>query len=810
MNYFTELLESFEKLKKRKLKLLESVDPEQWAQSELQKAQQQNPPPSTAVPYITMGVRKKVAIFNSAKGWKFSPVNNDGSVNVGQSKFLDRFYQQFVGMFREDDDGKQQTANDSKPKVKLGGGELLQQTDMFEMHGEELNPAIEAFQDIAIIANNVYTNLPAKLVKGKNWGSPALFSNYLYGARKQSLESLTINVKTKINYDEDTNTYVTTVEPPNAGVVSEVSKKIKLIVESLAKDNITDSATLHKLESSFAINSDGSVSIFSDTIDSGLVYKDDNGFLKMLISALNIKFKVKVRKIDLSKQVSTGLDNVTRGVALEEVLTLFSMEKKIQEMTAVNHPGVKILQKELKANFFEIKQKLKVMKQTYQSWVKAYNESALEPEDVKIINTFAALLGDGSEKLIASMVKVSKDAIAVRKPDFILTKGRETGEGRRQDTFEIHSDFNKAKTGLLKMGYTDEEISLKGMIKEAPIEEVFKGRENKLAAVIGSGLFLKGQKVFYTPVSLKNYIGLDEAVFGSTTVGSNKNFMDGVSNDPNNLFLKKYADTTGMSKEIHAGVMKYSESLHTLGGDIRKLEAKVKARSGTTGKVVNSSPFRSFVENTLDLLKSNSSYRDLYDAENPDSTLYNLSLLLDKYKSSDEDDTDLENKIKQYTATWLKNRKLAHDIEKGDKNAIHYLAMKLFNSGGCVDDGLMCDYRGLATGERYSFNQNDVIKEVLQSFVNGDGKWKMSSNGNNFHFTETSNPRIKLSLIDKVEKKTLSNNIEFSTKTLCLVNKHLMLKFNKRNISNESVISNLIQYQRLLLSESLSKEELIW
>ena len=79
MDYFTDLLESFSKLKKRKLKLLrESENPESDAQNAFQQAKTQNPPPSLAKPFVTNTSKgTQVAIYMKKDGsWKGSIFSN--------------------------------------------------------------------------------------------------------------------------------------------------------------------------------------------------------------------------------------------------------------------------------------------------------------------------------------------------------------------------------------------------------------------------------------------------------------------------------------------------------------------------------------------------------------------------------------------------------------------------------------------------------------------------------------------------------------------------------------------------------------
>jgi hypothetical protein len=802
MDYFTDLLESYSKLKKRTLKLLkESENPESDAQNAFQQAKTQNPPPSLAKPFVTNTSKgTQVAIYMKKDGsWKGSIFSN-GKVLGGQNEvFIDQDFQRFVKFFTGED-----TGNKTRKFEKTPAGLNIAGSEFAELNPEDAMAAQESFQNIALSLPEVFEGLDKKFIAG-NWGTFAAFGTYVFGKAPQSLESHILNLKTKILYDEASKEYATLVVPPDPKSIKDVAKNLEFFITSLTKDNLGEDDKL-KLQKMFAINSNGNVSVFADIEDSGLVFSDNTGFFKNLLKAAQSKYQFKFRVLNVKRDISEGIDNNIRGVALEEILPILSMQRKLDEFSAkgiVNKPLIKAVQDSM----IVIKDKLLKLMQNYESWIQAHDQSALDPEDVKVINGVGALMGGNGSKLISAMVAASKDSISVRQPDFILTKGREVGEGRRQDTFEIFSDFTRAKIALSRMGYTEQEIMLQGMIKAVPVEEAFSGREDMLAVALKSGVFQKGQQVFYSPVSLKNYLTLDKAVFGTTTVTSNKDFINGVSKDPQNLFLKKFQEIAGpLDPASHKKVMEYNDGLMQIWDQIGKVPSTVKARS-STGSLVNSKPFKEFIKNTVEIIKSNSTFDELNDVESEDNPKTKLTSMINKYLESEEEDEALEHKIKAYTAQYAKNAKLISDVNKGDLNAKRYLSMKLFNTGGSVDDGMVCDYRGLASRESYNFRQNDVIRDVIKSFMSGDGAWTMKAKNNTFIFYNTQNPKMRLTMIDKVEKKSGLTGMKYSTKTAVEVNREILKTYNRRKAARESIIDNFMEYQKRILLELVGLKE---
>ena len=577
--------------------------------------------------------------------------------------------------------------------------------------------------------------------------------------------------------------------------VTQVSDNLRELFKYLTEKELSTDQKVF-VKNTIAVNSDGSVSIFADIKKSGLVFKDQNGFLKMIAKAFGKKFRVVVKKIDVKRNVGSGLDNVIRGVALEEILPILAMQKAAIHKQVNGLPGADVLLAGVKEAYKGIKGKLAKMASSYQSWVKQFDESAIEHEEKDIIDAFSAIFSGGGSDLISSMVKASKDSVFVRNPDFIITKGKETGEGRRQDTLEVFSDEMKCIQALKKMGYSTDEIASKGLVKAGTTEEVFGDRKDLLKIALKSGTFGKGQTVFYSPVSLKNYIDLHDATFGTTTEGSNRAFLNGKSKDAEKTFLRMAQQIVDIPPSKLKGVSDYNNSLGDIGKKIGKLNAKARTVS-KTGKTYESSPFKSFVDDTLGVLKKTSTYGELYEN---DSARKDLALILQRYKDSEEPDEKTEERIKKFTSTFVSNQKIATDIQGGSEEAKNYLAMKLVHTGGSVDDGLVCDYRGLESGENYNFLQNDVIRDVVSSWMKGVDDWIFTARGNHFYWTNRGNPKAKIVMSDKVEK----SGDGFDTKSSVMINRELMKMYNKKKKTTpklEGLLKTYFSSQQNLFEE---------
>jgi hypothetical protein len=821
MEFFTQLLDSYSKLKKRALRLVESGNPQALAQAAIKKAEAGKASFSKANGNGPFQLTRAdglvnadvLFVFPTKNGWKYTAkLNADGGPTF-QHPVTDG---KFEGYF---DQGASVEQPKGKKFEKTPAGTQIAGSELALEMGDDITPIVEAFQEMALISPEVFAGIDPKYLKNSNWETLAAFQTYIFGLRRGSLESQVLNDKMAIDYDGNSRQYITSVLPASFKKLKHVVENIKSLMSFLAKDNLSEDDK-NRLNDCAAINLDSdvkqeqSVTIFGEDTGSGLVFKDESGFLKMLMSALQKKHEIKVKKLKIEKKISTGLDNNIRGVALEQVLPMFNMQRVMLEMKAKGMKGAGVLEKGVKESFKAIQDKIAFLRNNFQSWVAQWAESAQDTDVKDIIDSVGALVGSKGDGLITALAAASKQSIAIRKPDFIVTKGLETGNGIRHDTFEIFTDPSKSKAALLRSGFTEEDISSKGMIKSGFPEQVFAGREDLLAIAYKSGVLRKGQQIFYNSYSLKNYIDLDEAVFGKTTVNSNLDFINGTTegNPTADQFFSKARETIGVTPEDHEKVVDYNKSLHDIGGKIRMLDP-ARAKSSSTGVRVRIDPFASFIDSAMDAIKSNSDYSELHSDDIKDTSKKEFIDAIERFKkAADKDDEDLKNKIKQYAATYLKNKKIISDISKGSKAAKQYLMMKLFNTGGCVDDGLACDYRGLGSKENYNLIQNDIVKDVVKSFMSGNGDWALSAKGNYFIFTSSKYPNAKLTLFDKVEKKNSTGGTVYSTGSTCSINRATMQAFNRMKKSvQENIIDSLYESQKLLLDQlMLFKEAKIW
>lgn len=802
MDYFTELLESFSKLKKRKLKLIvENADPQATAQQELAAAQSQNPPPTTAAPYIAQAARVPLAIFNTKKGWKFAPTDANGIPQGGYNqKFIDKDFDRFVGYFSEGDQTQQQ-GNPQQDPMQQG----MDPMGMPMLTPEQMEVE-EAFNEMFLGADATLNGIiNPQYRKGKLWDNLDTFREYLAGQNLFSVKAQLQGTKVTVQKDPLTGNYMMVPVPPNDSTLIDVTNSIKDLTNVLKKDNATQDEKT-RLERNFRINSDGTVSVLTDTLESGLVFRDVNGFLSNVVGAAFQKFGIKRKIIDVGKKSKERLNNSIKTV-FEDVLPVFALAQKKASMEAIGHPAAKKIDRAIKTAFAVVKDKLKKLAQTHQEWTSIFEMSAQEPQEVEVMNVIRSFLGEQGAGLMKSIFRLSKDSVAVRNPDLIVATGRNTGDGVRHDVAELYGNFEAAKIALVNMGYSEEEIASRGMVKADTIENILANNPERYNEYKALGLITPGSQMFSLNVSLKNYANVDGITFGESLAGSNSAFIQGQSND-GGKFFQSFQKLTGLTPQAHQGAKDYDNYLNKMETDVGEIPAKALVRKGAGTSLNRSLPLKRFAESLAKTLRSNYSHQELAG----DNEVSDIKAIVHKYiNQKDRKDSLTEDKLRQYASTFLKNKKLQSDLRKGKPEAKNYLLMKLYNTAGSVDEGMTIDCRELNTGRSFNLIQSEVVNEVIQSINSEDGEWTYTVNGNSITFSNVRDPSVTLVMGESVKPKSRDGTADtgFFTRTGVTLSRAGVDRYSRRRPNKMlKAIESLIREQNKILLSLLNEKQL--
>jgi|GEM_PF-4670667 len=899
MKYFNELLESYSKLKKRKLKLLEAGEVQAGqggkADDYIQKAimAKEQPSPNNRIPIegtnaVLWYNKKNNSIFTTLFGGTTTDVN---------PKTNPEGYQKFVNYFSEGGQSvKSDKGAEANPSVGASPDKLIDPNEMIldtlaqqGIFEEIIDKVLEKINEVKEIGAELKQRESSIFSRSggrtdtfiSQLTSPTFFITRVGGKWVDKGESQNGELMASI-----LDTYIKVTELLLARSITEPDLAVLKNIRTYIKETRHKDGKISK-ETYVAITAD-------DDRNNALVFKNDH-LLAVLEALKNKRFEGKTlyskigSKLNITKKINTGVDNAFRGTFMELVPKLTSLQKYAASLKGVlgkEKIRKKIIKKVEKA-IQDIRGRFLELAQSKESWIARHSQTAIDIETLTEIETLGRVAGVEGINLIRAAINVSKLSNE-RGADYILPLGEITGHGRRQDIVEIYKDEQSAKKALSRMGFSDEEIGQK--YKQAPLSEIFQGKEDELQELIDVGMFEnKNQIVIVNNFSLKNYLRLNEAVLGTTTVGSNQRFCQAdftdydkqiksitlavssskaqilglqkekdaaienydkqiesinpeVSSSKAKILelqkekdaaienydkqiksktlevsayeakilgyqkekdaaienYEKYRLETGISNEDHEALKQYDIDLRKVWGDLAPLITvnNLNITSDDGSETITKDSFEQVAQVIMNTLRSNSTVSEL---NNPDqdtldgikTALFNTCRGYIRRETSGE---DVRRRMLAYASYYAKNSKIIQDFKNGDKRARDYIMMKLYNTGFSVDDNLICDYRGLNSGENYIFTQNEVMKEVMKSFQSNDGVWtvEVSKGKNGFTFVKKSpdGKDVKVYLKDSIVRKRSKEGTGhvYTHETTCSMNRNGLTHYDRiAKMSSSSV-----------------------
>lgn len=828
MKYFTELLESYSKLKKRKLKLLSEADDQQQLDPQAKQLADQ-----------------LIAQAKQSPGVEVPVPNKNGTLITGKEDPNKVFYNGF-GAFQID---VSQGEGYSRFVTHLseGGGE--ESAPKESPVGEEaigpITPEMET--EAALIDQGVNPDKIREIVEViSNINS---LINDIKSANKDALKRLTLGqfirhltnsqfvIQRKVGKTE----WESVGEYKDPDLMLSVAKNLQGLVELLAKKQATktDLNALSKFEIS------GNNIIVKANALEALVFKE-NGMLTALLGEAKKRFKdQKIKKYSIAKKISAGIDNAFRGTFLEDIRHIATL------LAAPRGLKSTLIQKYIKLKYKSVGGKLANLARSTEQWINLHSESSVSEETYILIETFKELAGDKGMSLAKAAMEVAKESTR-RGVAFIATKGRVTRHGRRQDTEEVYTSPEKAKEGLLKKGVSEQEIEAKKLIRPTNIRKALEGdtpeqTEMNIKLAKATGHFteeqLNGTEPVYTGIeTLKHYLSIDkEVVFGTTTRNSTDHFTrqdydkPKISFDkPGDLeasveFRKKYEQETGQTPEESQKVLQFHEDNWAIWDNMKGLAGVdslyVKANNGKI--VIQKEHFEEFSKKLISLIRGTSNHKDITDESSEEQTIKGkLFATCKRYLDGSEGGENARKRIVAYATMLGTNAKINKGLTSNDpeqqKVARQYLATMLYNTGASVDDSLYADFVGLNSKERFRFFHNDAVMDAVKSIHSGDGRWEIKALSNGFHFVKAgTNPPQYLALTQSTETVRSKEGLtDYSVKTTCGISRNMLVALNRHKVnesvrllqSNEStVLDAFIESQRNLLETlMLMQKESVW
>tara|TARA_R110000868_G_scaffold13711_3_gene63585 strand:- start:12515 stop:15094 length:2580 start_codon:yes stop_codon:yes gene_type:complete len=844
MDYLNQLLESYSRLKKRKLILTERQhSPE--AESEARAAMTQAKSAQTAAtkPFFANTARGKVAIYTTSAGKTRFNTAHDGIkvTNTAVGKDIESQWSYFVGLFEKESEGENSGGQEQpqpqqgqaqgqqlgqpqqgiKPAITPGGATLTEGMLVAGIPVENIKESIEAFQRIQVKADGFLKKLSKSILIGiKNPRSAAELGiaklrSYIYGGRESSLErQLATALVVKVDKDGKLSKVVS---EPDPFLTNEISETLETIIELGSKDNLTESEKL-KLLGSMAVANDGSVILFADQViqSRGMAFTDYTNFLKGVMTSFKEKFGLDFKKVDI-KDIAGNLNvESIRGQLMEVIPSLIVSMKNVppeQRKKYTEDTLVKIAK-----NF---SQKLEAMgellarrasKIDYAANLQDY--AALK----ELSESFEEILGDpaAKEKLISFLSdKFSKD-IGIRNPNRILLKTKITGYGRKSDNLEIYDSVEHARKALIDSGLSNEEASV--MIKEVSIEEAYEGNPTQYKLDKESG-FLDGKN---TLVTVTDSMKFSKNKNNPTKTGDlSENSLDVIfdskatpSNVVEAIAKKRQIDmikkVTGMDSQSVADCEEYHSTLRKKEQKRQKLVTTRKATAQSKdGKNTNISPNKEVVTAYADITRKHTSYEDQTSPGHTNTLVAECDNEKERSEKSEESPGDKDHAAR--TAKRLnievRNKEIMKDISSKDKNksktALNYMMSKVFACAGSSDDGLMVHTVYGDSDESSMYQHNAPLKEAFDDLRNGGENWGVELNGNTWTIYNKQNKKIKMTASEAIRtcKSCPDGYIaELSTDNSSELVNHYSRRGNKVK-EHTSLITQYLQNQQLIINE---------
>jgi hypothetical protein len=645
-----------------------------------------------------------------------------------------------LGLFGEGDFEAQEDAGQEAPIQSLPGDLILQS----EYGSEE---ARSAFFKATALSKNVFNQLTREEREAGGFGkSPNELGTYISGGRGQSLELQFAKAKA-ISIPEGGEP---TTIPLDQTIVQGAAKTLTDLLEAASKNKLSGS-NKEELKSQIILGSDGSVTLLKKgSQDEGLVVKDKSNFLKTVVKSINRKFDVDFEVIDTAPKTNERSDNVFRGTSMEEILPVISAVAQCSRAQKAGLPEAKALCENARTILQNMRPKVSNLIRVHKEWAAQYHtgQIAISNETKATADAIKDMYGDEAKGVMTAITTVSRQAIETRQPDFIVPTGKDISLGEKTDVAELWGldeagGCSRAEEGLMRQGYSLEEIRGNKIIEQVPVKNIFKDRPDLLDSALKTGKIKKGGNVCINRNNMKNYLVLNDGKLGELVYDRTRDFLSGNLEGGKNgpaaqRFTKVIRRDLGLDDARWADMQVYQSKMDKIEESVRSLQIKAVSKAGD-GTIVKTSPFKQSAQNMVNMIKTKSSYGEIIGKQ-PKAELI---AALDKQ--------DLESKegverSKELLARYLRTRQVQKDIDSGDQSAKDYLAAKAYVVGGSLHEGEMCDWRSLKEGKIYNFRQNDSLKIPLRGWLDGTGEYDLSVEGYSYSWTSKNNTEAKLIL----------------------------------------------------------------
>jgi len=754
MQYYQELLESFDKLKKRKFKLTimeQGGNAEAQAQAALEAAKG-----GTHDTPVEIGATKNgspIRGYVSSEGavlvvapWPRGGVRQKRVIDApppnGTGQVIPDVWKEFLTFFSGDEEA---APVEGEEQEVFGGGAAPGDTirTMLESGSQKIRDRLgDWFLGMNRLSGNLFDKLgPHKDILGTiPGGSAEGFAGSFTGAAGRSVERQLVNSKRVVRDEEGRLTRLGAMDPVDLEVGA---SRLHKLLSKASLNKISESEAL-ELRSHMAFNEDGSVFLRTGGHNEGLLFKDNGraitAAMRLAEGRGNFKFDV------LPLKAATAGISSWRGKNLERVSTIRMLAKKCigaREMGMEVEGGAQpVACAALQREVGEFVGEAHKWREAHQ-WARGFElgDSAIRAEDQEILRSIQStgIQGEGIADMVRGIFQLSKESDDLLDADMIVPVGAITGGGRRADVNAIWVDdekCGKARDGLLRKGFSEEDIDNNQMIRRMSAKEAFENstalRDDFLAV---EGLRDANSKVCVHGTGLKHYEhGLGNPKIGELEFNKVDEVLGGAidASEPHWAEMREHTySELGMDEVAQQAMLGVHKSIKDIDDRVRDLPANATVSDEEGGILTtNHNALQNFAKRTLDDILDNTTVGELFpkgtNEDDSRSELYSqLNTLMGKQGGETTLDTpEGEERARELISRFLRQRytmkRVAqeNDGERSGGAATDYLAVNTFLTGGSINNGDSGDFRSIADGELKYFRHNEVL-EVVKAFRNG-------------------------------------------------------------------------------------------
>lgn len=773
MDYFHSLLESYDKLKKRQLKLRpikEEDDPGRYNLELLAKM--------AVKKTIQSGSTKQNPFLDpKAKGIHGIYISPNGTVNAIIGSFnrkvadvkgdpIEPGWTDFVGAFAEEQLDEPSSNIDPTGQPQEEEAEIpFEPTPILPE-----DPVAKIFHDIGNLSNTLCRRYP----DGKRFNNNcAEFKSFIIGG-PQSLQAQ-LSQAIGILIDNGHFTSVVNVDPTT---VEGVLRNLEIGLRILSRKSISNSEKFH-ITNIFSFQTDGSVIIRNiDDSDEGLVFLDATGFLKDLVTHLS--FGAEIRITDTKKMADFYSNIAWNSMNFHDLIEPISLTTN--ELNPDPNSSLALVE--------EFKKKFMNTAKTNQAWIPLFGAGVFTLEAKALRDAIIEITGPAFSIYIQTFVNNLKNYLATRKPSLVMNSLDLNAPGSKYNAYEVWEFDSPIIPPDLEL------ISSRKVFKDKlPVKHMSS---------------VKSSQVYVHKLNTKTYTHVTDVVLGEMLQSEISHILANTSFE-GELFKNKVADILGIPVAEMSKARRYATELSEIRSRIQLLPPRGTVEIRNQRIYVN--PLKTFAERLVKDLRRESSFQAQVSIFNETGSI------IAAVENCDLEDDDYAEIVKERIIRFMIQNKKFSDVKKELEKVklgempgpgMFNLALEIMVIAAGVDDFQTDLVNDLGTRELLKFNHNDVLVVLLKEFLVGRAEINLENGIISICRRRKLHEKIKF--WGERRKGREEETLKVQSRFKVSVSKDLIKSVQKVNTQENtmsSIANSLVQNQIQLIQELIKNPQTI-